>query len=132
MAFINLENEGTWFDYGDGKVKLRNPTLEKLKELREKTTKTKVEFKRVDNIPSRFTSDDVNDSLWSEMFWDYCIMEWKGLCSDRECKIQIPCTKEKKLELMYKSTPFSLFVNEKLKELADLEKADSESARKNS
>jgi len=134
MTFINIENPETIFEMeGGGKIGLRISTPELWNEIRKKTAKKKVEYKKVDGdlAGRRFEYEETNESLQSEMLWDYCIVSWENLYSDEECNKPIPCTKENKILLMNRSIKFMNFVTDKLKELSDIEIDKEKSAEKN-
>lgn len=134
MTFIDIENKGYVFEMdGGGVIELRTSTPELWNDIRQKTIKKRVEYKKVDGelAGRRFEYDEVNEKLQSEMLWDYCIVNWENLFSDKEYKKPITCTKENKIILMNKSSKFINFVTEKLKELSELETEKEKSAEKN-
>lgn len=129
---FNLEalNPGTWyfFEEGDedkGSVCLRICDVDYLKDIRKKTIRKRVVYK--DHVRHEYEEED--EDIRNELLWNYCIVDWKGLV-DQDNNL-IPCDKEMKLLLMGKSVSFATFVNDKLKELSDLESNRQEEVEKN-
>ena len=127
---FDLEDDGTWFDVeGGGRIKLRIMTPDVNKVIRKKTVKKRVDFKKVEGVPSRFEYEEVNEDLQTELFWDYIIVDWENFI-DRNGE-QIPCTSENKVLLISKSTRFVSLLNGFLKELTDYEEEKTAQIEKN-
>jgi len=128
MTFIDLENKGTIFELeGGGSVELRVSTPELWKDINKKTVTKKIVY----NKHGRFIEEEKDDDIQSEMLWDFCIVSWKGLYSDKECKKPILCNRENKILMMNRSLKFSSFIAAKITELANLEQEKEASAEKN-
>lgn len=124
---LNELNPGAWFDIVEGKPKegricLRVANGEALEEIRARTIKKKVEYKK----GQRFEAEEVNGKLQSELLWDYTIVGWENL-ADAGGKA-IPCTKANKAKLMRGSLVFQRIVADCLDKLNDdlLEQQESE------
>ena len=129
---LNLKdlNPGTWFkfDEGDpesGSICLRVLNSGKLAEIRDKTVKTKVEYRGA----NRYEYQDMDNAARDRIIWDYCIADWKGLVDDEE--VPIECTTETKIALMNGHVGFSLFVESCLEKLNKLNDIHSEYLEKN-
>lgn len=127
---FDTEGEGRWFDLDNGaKIKLRIMTADINKEIRKKTVKKKVDFKKVDGVAARFPYEEIDEDLQNELFWDYVIVDWENFF-DKNRK-PIPCTKENKLLLIAKSTRFVGLLNEHLNQLVEYEQEAAEEEEKN-
>jgi len=117
---LSLEdpNPGVWFKFDEsdpksGEIALRPANNAKREEIIKKTVKRRVEYKH----GQRFEVNESNDNKFSEMLWDYCIVDWKDLVDDS--KKEIPCTTENKVFFMKNHVGFASFVGEKLATLND-------------
>lgn len=121
MTVFDLdERQGVWFDMeGGGRVQLRSLSSDDLKEIRKKTVKKNVDFKRLDGKAERFEFEEVNEDLQNELFWDHVIIAWENFI-DKNGK-PIPCTKENKMLLLSRSLKFARFLNEALTTLNESE-----------
>lgn len=111
-------NPGIWFKFDEsdpksGEIALRPLNSERRKEIRKKAIKKRVEYKH----GQRFPVEEPDDDLFSELVWDYSIVDWSGLVDD--AGNEIPCTLENKVFLMRKHIGFARFVSAKLEELSD-------------
>ena len=111
-------NPGIWFQFDEdnpesGEISLRPLNSAKREEIRKKTIKSREKFKH----GQRFVIEDTNDELFSEMLWDYSIVDWSGRVDDDGKPIE--CTTENKLFLMRNHIGFSMFVSEKMVDLAE-------------
>lgn len=113
-------------DEKDGWIDLRALSLDKSKEIRKKTIKKRIEFKR----GQRFEVEDVNTALRDKETFDYCIGEWSKVEDDKGQEYEN--TLESKLTLMAHSVPFANYVTDKLDFLSDQQLAHDEAAGKNS
>jgi hypothetical protein len=131
MTLIDIEeNEAKWFEMeGGGRVQLRTLSPDEFKQLQKKTTKKKVDFKKVEGTPGRFEYEEVNTELQNELFWDAVIVGWEKLF-DKNNK-EIPCTKENKVALMTRSKKFLNFVADSMKVLTEDEASVAEEEVKN-
>lgn len=120
-------NPGVFFPFdeedGNGGVTIRLANGKVLDDINKRCSKKKVDFRRGQR--HEYTVD--NESLRSELLWDYVIMDWKDLSdlSDNP----IPCDKDNKIKLMQGSVKFSSFIGkcvEKLTEEAELYEEDLE------
>lgn len=125
-------NPGQGFTMEGGAiVYLRVCAGDDLKDIRKKTVKKAKEYKRIDGNLQRLTFEDVDEELQSQLIWDFCIVNWENLYSDKEKTKPIPCTTENKLKLMGKSLVFSKFVGESLQTLRGDEEVKAEEVEKN-
>lgn len=114
-------NPGAWFDLVEGKpeegrICLRQLNHDAARALEKQTTKRQVEYKK----GQRFEYTDSDPDLYTELLWDYCILDWQGI-EDEKGK-PIPCTRENKVVLMRGSLEFQRMVAEGLDRLsADFE-----------
>ena len=129
---INLKdlNPGTWFKFDEsdsesGEICLRVLNSGKLAEIRDKTVKTKVEYRGA----NRYEYQDMDNAARDRIIWDYCIVDWKGLVDDEE--VPIECTTETKIAVMNGHVGFSLFVESCLEKLNKLNDIHSEYLEKN-
>jgi len=131
MTVLDIEEKaGKWFDMeGGGRVQLRTMTADDLKAIRKKTVKKDVVFRKVEGTPARFETEEVNEDLQNELFWDHVIVDWENLLDGK--KKPITCTKEMKVALMSRSAKFAKFVGESLKVLAEDEAEQAELFEKN-
>lgn len=109
----------------EGFVELRTLTFEKITEIRKKTVKKRVEFKR----QQRYEVEEVNERLRDELTWDYCIGDWSQVLDDQGQEIEN--TKENKLMLMGKSVAFSSFVGQNLEDIGGAQEKLKEAETKN-
>ena len=131
MTTFDLDGEvGKWFELEDGgRLRLKNLTAEELKDIRRKTVKKRVDFKKVEGTPGRFEYEDVDRDLENEMFWETVIVDWEKFF-DKNGQ-PIPCTKENKIILMSRSSKFVKLVMDLMKGLADYDADQAERAEKN-
>ncbi len=134
--FIDLENEGQWFQFGedgDAAVCLRLCPLDVLKEIDKKTAIEKVEYRinektrQMERIVYSHTKDP---DLRNELYWDYIIVDFRGI-RNKKTGEEIPCTKENKILLMGRSPQFARFVVDKIEEMAEVVAVKNEEVRKN-
>jgi len=113
-------NPGVWFKFDEfdptsGEIRIR--VLNALK--REEIQKTCVKTRDIYKNGQRYAASETNDALFSEMLWDYSIVEWTGLEDD--VGNPLPCDTETKVKLMRENVGFSLFVSRCLEKLNDEE-----------
>lgn len=123
-------NPGVWFRFDEndpesGEISIRQANLEQLKLIRRKAIKDRVEYKH----GQRFEVQDINDDLFSELLWDYSIVDWSGLVDDNGN--QIECTTENKAFLMRNHIGFARFVGEKLEAVAEIHASKVEAENEN-
>ena len=130
-TIINVdENKSQSFEMeGGGKVYLRVITSEEFNAINKKTTKKKVEYRKVDGTASRFEYEEIDYDLRTELFYDAAIINWENFV-DAEGN-EIPCTKENKMLFMNKSSAFSKFITDSIKILTDDRNRENEEAEKN-
>jgi hypothetical protein len=119
-------NPGTWMDVDDAKPEegalcLRVLNSETRSTLHKKHTSRK-------NVRGRII-EELDEAAFDSGMWDYCIMDWKGIC-DAAGK-PIPCTKETKAKLMAQSPVFARLVAGLLEQLNAMSTEQAEDARKN-
>lgn len=127
---LNMDNLNppAWFDHpqdDEARICLRVASALDLEEIRKKTVKKRVEYKR----GQRFEVDHIDEELQTELTWKLCIIDWEGLY-DYEDK-PIPCTDENKVLLIRNSPQFSKWVVDCLDLLNEDNVQQSESAEKN-
>jgi len=126
------EQVGTerWFEMdGGGKVQFRPVPIAEYRRIQKKTTKQKVDFKKVEGQPARLPYEEVDQDLATRLFWDYAIVSWDefSFChpETKEMVICTPetCTADNKFILINLSKKFVTFANESMKTLDEDEKA---------
>lgn len=131
-------NPGAWFTYEekevgepDSQVKVRAYNNEVLKDIQDKWTKKKVEYKQPAKRGryERFEVRESNDEKISEELWDYTIIDWEGFKDPSGA--EIPCTRENKVLLMRRSPEFYAFIDKCLEQLLPDTSKDVEAAEKN-
>jgi len=113
-------NPGVWFKFDDtdpesGEIRIRAMNNEQRKKLQKECNKKRVEYKH----GQRFEVTDVNDDRFSELLWDYCIVEWNRLEDDNGAVLI--CDSETKASLMQTNVGFAQFVGKCLEILAEQE-----------
>jgi len=113
-------NPGVWFKFDEndpesGEIRIRAMNNEHRKKLQKECNKKRVEYKH----GQRFEVTDVNDDKFSELLWDYCIVEWNGLTDDDG--VPLVCGPETKATLMQRNVGFAQFVGKCLELLAEQE-----------
>ena len=113
---LSEPNPGVWFSFDEddpqsGKICIRLANQAERDKIR-KATRTQKEIFRQGQ---RFEVEKTNDDLFSEMLWDYCIVDWIDLEDDNGKPIE--CTKENKLKLMKEHVGFQLFVGQSIEKL---------------
>jgi len=131
MAVIKLdERPAVWFDYpAGGRVLLRPPMPEKLREIRKMSTTKKADIRKVDGVYQRFAYDDVDDDLQNELLWDHIIVDWDGMVDGKG--ESVPCTKENKIRAMYRDQDFNGFFSMSLTALIALDSESRDASEKN-
>ena len=124
-------NPGVFFKFDEndadsGEIRIRAINTAKRNEIQKKCIKKKVEYKH----GQRFEYTDTNEQLFSEMLWDYSIMEWNNLIDD-DGK-EIPCNKEMKIFLMQNNVGFAQFVANCIEKLNEEEESRVARLEKNS
>lgn len=123
---LNNLNPGTWLDIDeskpeDGAICLRVLNDDTRRKLHKKHTSRK--FVRGRQI------EELSEPTFYAAMWDYCILDWKGIC-DADGK-PIPCTAANKALLMAESPVFTNIVSGLLDQL-NIEAAQrAEEAEKN-
>ena len=117
---IKDPNPGVWFKFDDsdpdsGEIRIRAMNNEQRKKLQKACNKNRVEYKH----GQRFEVTDSDDDKFSEMLWEYCIVEWCRLEGDDGREIE--CTAKNKAALMQTNVGFSQFVGKCLEILAEQE-----------
>lgn len=112
-------------DPSAGSITLRTLNSATLADIERQTRKRRVEFRR----GQRHEVWDVDESLHSELVWDYAIVDWNGI--EDENGTPIPCTRENKAALMAGSPVFSRLVSDLMDHMAESATQRAESAEKN-
>lgn len=134
---LNNLNPGEWFVYPDNentKICLRVCAGDDLREITKQTTKKKIEWKvnpTTRRVERAVYDDDLDPdgSLFNELLWDFCIVDWEGILDSNKNKI--PCTRENKKLLMGKSVKFAQWVVSCLDILRESNKEKEEEEIKN-
>ena len=124
-------NKGAWFQFNEsdpdsGEIRIRVINSARRAEMQKACVKPKVEYKH----GQRFEFTKTNDDLFSEMLWDYSIVEWVRLEDDDGKPIE--CTTENKLFLMQNNVGFARFVSACLEILTETEEERVRLVEKNS
>lgn len=114
---LNELNPGTFFFFDEdnpeeGGVEMRLATAGVIEEIEKKVTKKKIIWKR----GQKFEDVTRDEKLYSDLLWDYVIVDWKGIIDDSTGE-EIPCTKENKSVLMRGSVKFSAFIGDCIEQL---------------
>ncbi len=119
-------NPGTWFDFpdGEGRICLRILSFEEAEDIRKKTVKHGVEYKK----NQRFEFDVTDEGKQFELTWDSCIVGWENI-QDAKGK-DIPCETANKIMLMRGSPSFAHMVNEFLEKLTEIQEQEREIEKK--
>jgi len=127
---MNFEskNSGRWFWFDDkspdsGGLCLRILTVDESRRIDKLTTKSK--FKPIRGQMTEIKT--VDEELRDRLVWDYCVMDWKGVCLDG--KSLEPNTDTK--VLMMKNNTFAVFFLDKVSELNDELEMSKELLEKN-
>lgn len=117
---IKDPNPGAWFKFNEddpdsGDICVRAINQVKRSEIQSKCVKHKVEYKN----GQRFEYNETNDEKFSEMLWDYVIVDWNKLEDDEGNTLT--CNIETKLKLMLENVGFAQFVANCLTILEELE-----------
>ena len=107
---VNDPNPGAWFKFDErdpdsGEILIRAMNQVKRSEVQRKCVKNKTEYKH----GQRFEFTNTDDDLFSEMLWDYVIVDWNNL-EDDDGK-PLVCDRKTKLKLMLENVGFSQFVS---------------------
>lgn len=125
-------NPGAWFPFGNGgQVCVRTCAADDLDAISKQCEKEKIEYKLNERTRQmeRIKYSDVNEERRKRLYWDYIIVDWKGLV-DKDGN-DIPCTSEMKATLMGKSTKFAKFILDCLEKLVADEEKIAEEEQKN-
>ena len=108
-------NPPVWFYFddeepGDGSILLRGLSPHDASDFTKKCSKKMPpEYKH----GQRFEiPDEMNDKKYSDMIWDFVIVDWKNIVDENGKKIE--CTTENKLKLINHSNEFVKFVSKSL------------------
>ncbi len=130
---FDLENTGTWFDYGNGRVCLRTCPSIKLTEFKKKAnTKitSEVVFDKTTRAAQRIQTEKVGDEeLYNKLLWDYIIADWEGMTVKGE---EFKAITDNKILAMNSDVKFATFVTKCLQTLNSLEIGEEVTASKNS
>lgn len=127
---FDTKNVGTWFWFGEqeenGGVCLRVCAGKDIREIDRLTSQTKKEYKR----GNRHEYKVVDEKMYDELLWDFCIVDWKQVGIDGRKDVE--CSKENKILLMNHSVEFASFVGNCLERLSETELTAGEAEEKNS
>lgn len=120
-------NPGVWFSFNEddadsGRICVRVMNEAERRKIRKATTK-KI-LKRGQWV------EDINDDKFSEMLWDYCIVDWEGLEDDAGKPIE--CSRENKLKLIREHVGFQFFVSTCIERVTEQIENQLEVVEKNS
>lgn len=124
-------NPGTWFPFDEddpesGSVCVRVLNTAKRREIRKKAVKKRVEYKH----GQRYEFEEADDGLYSELLWDYVIVDWCKL--EDENGNPIECTTENKALLMRENVGFAMFINQCTEIVSDNAEQRAKAIEKNS
>jgi hypothetical protein len=128
---IKDPNPGVYFKFDEndpdsGEIRIRAVNAAKRAEIQKKCVKKKIEYKH----GQRFEYSDTNEERFSDMLWDYSIMDWNNLVDDDG--EHIPCTKGNKVFLMQNNVAFAQFVGSCLEQMNEAEENRVSRLEKNS
>jgi hypothetical protein len=124
-------NPGVWFKFDEndpdsGEIKIRVVNATRRNEIQKACNRKRVEYKN----GQRFEVSDMNDDLFSQMLWEYAIVDWNGL-EDDDGKTLV-CTNETKLFLMQNHVGFAQFIGKCMEKLGEEEENRVAIIKKNS
>lgn len=124
-------NPGVWFKFDErdpesGSVRVRVVNAARRSEMQKACVAQKVEYKH----GQRFEYTKADDERFSEMLWDYSIVEWVRL-EDDDGK-PIACTAENKVFLMQNNVGFAQFISRCLEIVTETEEERADAVEKNS
>ena len=128
---IKDPNPGVYFKFDEndpdsGEIRIRAVNAAKRAEIQKKCVKKKIEYKH----GQRFEYSDTNEERFSDMLWDYSIMDWNNLVDDDG--EPIPCNTENKVFLMQNNVNFAQFVGNCLEQMNEAEENRVSRLEKNS
>ena len=118
-------NPGVWFSFGDAEVCIRLFPASERERVMSKCSKKKEYFK----AGRKIVEEVINEELFSELLWDYCIINWKNI-TDQDGN-EFPCSKENKIFIMKESPRFSNFIADCLEKLNEADITEKERIEKN-
>ena len=123
-------NPGVWFKFNEndpdsGEVCVRLATPRKTREISKASGRQKIEYKG----GQRYNYTETDEEKSSRLLWDYIIVDWRGL-EDNDGN-PIPCTPEKKYDLMMDNLLFFRFITNCVTRLNDEAEQDRERIEKN-
>lgn len=128
--FCLEQNTNAWFEMdGGGQIHLQTLSSDDVKEIRKKTVKKQVEYKRVEGKAERFEYEDINRDLQNELIWDTMIVEWKDIFDSRG--VPIECTTANKIMMITTCEKFLNFFTESSETLRESYKKRIEEEEKN-
>ena len=115
---IKDPNPGIWFKFNEddpesGEIKIRVLNSAQRNKVQKTCVKNKTEYKH----GQRFEYTETKDDKFSEMLWDYSIVEWNSLEDDEGSTIE--CTTENKVFLMQNNVGFAQFVSQCMEMLSE-------------
>ena len=123
-------NPGTWFDLDEensekGSICIRVMNTATRSKLSSLCTKKIEKFKK----GQRYEITKFDDIRWDKEFYDYVIVDWKGL--EDEKGTPIPCTAENKLKLATESVVFLNILTDAMDKLNEAQEEQEEATEKN-
>lgn len=118
-------NPGVWIDInpdkpGQGRLCLRNASVELLEKLDKKHTKKQTTYHRHQPV----TEDVTDDAAYKRDLWDYSIVDWEGICAQDGSPI--PCTTDNKVALIAGAPLFLQLYNRCLDRVTELSQKQAE------
>ena len=121
-------NPPIWFNFPntDASVCLRICAGDDLDEINSKTIRKEIEYKDGNRYEYRI----VDEKLRNELFWDFCIVDWKNINDENDSPV--PCTRENKVLFIGKMPKFTSFVADCLERVGQIIMEQRELEEKNS
>jgi hypothetical protein len=138
MPVFNREklNQGAWFDYEDGRIKIKSVSSSDTERIRKETAEEIVEYKNIGHKRAkqyqRIESVKVDSEKARYLLWDAVIESWENFFWDDEKTDLIECNFENKKYLMLNDPKLETFINKCVDIQAEDDEIISKDLEKNS
>lgn len=124
----NLEENGTWVDYGDGlQVQIRRLNSAKSREVRRRLEKPYTKGFRGQDMP-----ESLQEELLNRQLAEAIVVDWKGVPDPEDPKKMLPCTPENVLRMVTEFPDFRDDIMAASMERATYQQEQLKEAEKNS
>lgn len=124
---LNDLNPGIWFDHTteDGRICVRAMPVDELTRAQKTAGKRKTEYKR----GQRFSFIEMDDQLYNELIWDYCVVDWENI-TDFD-GVSLECSRDNKIKLMNQSVIFAEWVGKCIEDVTNAFESELEKSLEN-